>query len=67
MITPGNGMKWYATEPQQGVFDWSKGDEIVNLARANHQRVRGHTLVWHSQLPGWLTDRTWTAPSSGPY
>lgn len=60
-ITPGNGMKWYATEPQQGVFDWTNGDEIVNLARANHQKVRGHTLVWHSQLPGWLTSGTWTA------
>ncbi|MEU1319385.1 endo-1,4-beta-xylanase [Streptomyces tibetensis] len=61
-ITPGNGMKWYATEPQQGVFDFSEGDEIVDLARANRQKVRGHTLVWHSQLPGWLTGREWTAP-----
>ncbi|WP_320785098.1 endo-1,4-beta-xylanase [Streptomyces sp. CRN 30] len=60
-ITPGNGMKWYATEPQQGVFDWSAGDEIVELARTNRQKVRGHTLVWHSQLPGWLTGREWTA------
>ncbi|MEV7689255.1 endo-1,4-beta-xylanase [Streptomyces bungoensis] len=61
MITPGNGMKWYATEPQQGVFDWTNGDQIVRLARANHQRVRAHTLVWHSQLPDWLTSRQWTA------
>ncbi|MER6082023.1 endo-1,4-beta-xylanase [Streptomyces sp. NPDC001833] len=61
MITPGNGMKWYATEPQQGVFDWTNGDQIVNLARKNHQRVRAHTLVWHSQLPDWLTSRDWTA------
>ncbi len=61
MITPGNGMKWYATEPQQGVFDWTSGDEIVNLARKNHQKVRAHTLVWHSQLPDWLTSRQWTA------
>ncbi|MER6351643.1 endo-1,4-beta-xylanase [Streptomyces sp. NPDC001634] len=61
MITPGNGMKWYATEPEQGVFDWTKGDEIVKLARRNHQRVRAHTLVWHSQLPGWLTSHDWTA------
>ncbi|MFJ4367177.1 endo-1,4-beta-xylanase [Streptomyces chartreusis] len=60
-ITPGNGMKWYATEPQQGVFDFTKGDEIVALARADQQKVRGHTLVWHSQLPGWLTGREWTA------
>jgi endo-1,4-beta-xylanase len=61
MITPGNGMKWYATEPRQGVFDWTNGDQIVDLARANHQRVRAHTLVWHSQLPDWLTSGTWTA------
>ncbi|MGW1916600.1 endo-1,4-beta-xylanase [Streptomyces sp. NPDC002076] len=61
MITPGNGMKWYATEPRQGVFDWTNGDQIVNLARKNHQKVRAHTLVWHSQLPDWLTSRQWTA------
>ncbi|MER6571095.1 endo-1,4-beta-xylanase [Streptomyces sp. NPDC001093] len=61
MITPGNGMKWYATEPQQGFFDWTNGDQIVNLARRNHQKVRAHTLVWHSQLPDWLTSRQWTA------
>ncbi|MFG3201465.1 endo-1,4-beta-xylanase [Streptomyces sp. NPDC048192] len=61
MITPGNGMKWYATEPQQGVFDWTNGDQIVDLARKNHQKVRAHTLVWHSQLPDWLTSKQWTA------
>ena len=61
-VTPGNGMKWYATEPQQGVFDWTDGDQIVNFARRHHQRVRAHTLVWHNQLPDWLTGRTWTAP-----
>ncbi|MET7846006.1 endo-1,4-beta-xylanase, partial [Streptomyces sp. NPDC005356] len=27
--TPGNGMKWYATEPRRGVFDFTAGDEIV--------------------------------------
>ncbi|MFI1568427.1 endo-1,4-beta-xylanase [Streptomyces sp. NPDC020490] len=61
MITPGNGMKWYATEPEPGVFDWSAGDEIADLARRNRQRLRAHTLVWHNQLPSWLTDREWTA------
>jgi Glycosyl hydrolase family 10 len=43
MITPGNGMKWYATEPQQGVFEWTNGDRIVDLARAHHQKVRAPT------------------------
>ncbi|MFJ9038379.1 endo-1,4-beta-xylanase [Streptomyces sp. NPDC102406] len=59
--TPGNGMKWYATEPQRGDFDFTAGDEIVDYARAHHLKVRGHTLLWHSQLPDWLTSGTWTA------
>ncbi|MFI6876805.1 endo-1,4-beta-xylanase [Streptomyces sp. NPDC050400] len=59
--TPGNAMKWYATEPQRGVFDFAPGDEIVDYARANGLKVRGHTLLWHSQLPSWLTEGTWTA------
>ncbi|MFC9631241.1 endo-1,4-beta-xylanase [Streptomyces mirabilis] len=59
--TPGNGMKWYATEPQRGVFDFTAGDEIVNYAKAKGLKVRGHNLLWHSQLPSWLTSGTWTA------
>ncbi|WUW18814.1 endo-1,4-beta-xylanase [Streptomyces sp. NBC_01465] len=58
--TPGNAMKWESTEPQRGVFDFTAGDEIVNYARANGLKLRGHTLLWHNQLPGWLTSGTWT-------
>jgi endo-1,4-beta-xylanase len=55
VVTPGNAMKWGSAEPTQGVFDWSDADMLVNLAEAHGQLVRGHTLLWHNQLPTWLT------------
>ncbi|MER6477763.1 endo-1,4-beta-xylanase [Streptomyces filamentosus] len=60
-LTPANAMKWYATEPERGVFDFTAADQVVSFARAHHQKVRGHTLLWHNQLPAWLTEGTWTA------
>ncbi|WP_405658114.1 endo-1,4-beta-xylanase [Streptomyces sp. NBC_01166] len=59
--TPGNGMKWDATEPQRGVFDFTSGDEIADYAKAKGLKLRGHTLLWHSQLPSWLSSGSWTA------
>ncbi|MBV8806923.1 MAG: endo-1,4-beta-xylanase [Sinobacteraceae bacterium] len=55
VLTPGNEMKWQVVEPTQGNFNWTGADNLVNFAEAHDQRVRGHTLVWHNQLPNWLT------------
>src|SRR5581483_5121339 len=55
VLTPENEMKWQLVEPQQGSFNWTGADNLVNFAEAHGARVRGHTLVWHNQLPNWLT------------
>ncbi|MFD7872518.1 endo-1,4-beta-xylanase [Streptomyces sp. NPDC059766] len=60
-LTPGNAMKWGSVEPTQGTFNWAEADQIVAFAQAHNQQVRGHTLVWHSQNPSWLTNGSWTA------
>src|SRR5215213_8716355 len=53
-VTPENVMKWEVVEPNRGTYNWAPADELVASARRNGQLVRGHTLVWHSQLPKWL-------------
>jgi endo-1,4-beta-xylanase len=59
-VTPENEMKWDATEPQRGHFAFGAADRIVAFAAAHGLRVRGHTLVWHNQLPGWLANKKLT-------
>lgn len=53
-VTPENEMKWDATEPQQGNFDFNGASEIMKFAGEHGMAVKGHTLVWHHQLPSWV-------------
>lgn len=57
MVTPENEMKWDTIERSRGSFNFAPADQIVSHASAHGQRARGHTLVWHSQLPSWSAPR----------
>jgi endo-1,4-beta-xylanase len=53
-LTPGNALKWDATEPSEGVFRFTDADPIVDYATEHGMALRGHTLVWHQQTPAWV-------------
>jgi endo-1,4-beta-xylanase len=41
-----------------GTYNWTNADKLVNYAKANDTKVRGHVLVWHSQTPDYFFDVT---------
>src|SRR5262245_24184848 len=60
MLVAENAMKFDAMHPSQNTYNFTDADALVTFAEANNMAVRGHTLVWHSQIPGWLTGGNFT-------
>ena len=54
-MTCENDMKPEPTEPREGEFNWENADRIANFARQNGIKLRGHCLMWHSQIGRWMT------------
>ncbi|KAH7089970.1 endo-1,4-beta-xylanase-like protein [Paraphoma chrysanthemicola] len=59
-ITPENAQKWESVEPSRGVFTFDDADRYVNYAKKNKLQLHCHTLVWHSQLPAWVSNGNFT-------
>jgi endo-1,4-beta-xylanase len=57
-LTPENEMKWDSTERSRNVFSFGAADAIVAHGQAHGMKIRGHTLVWHSQLAPWVNNVT---------
>ncbi|MCS7201413.1 MAG: endo-1,4-beta-xylanase [Dictyoglomus sp.] len=53
-ITPENQMKWEIIHPSPDVYNFSEADKIVEFALKNNMKIRGHTLLWHQQVPSWV-------------
>ncbi|MGK3208910.1 endo-1,4-beta-xylanase [Amycolatopsis sp. MEPSY49] len=54
-VTPENEMKWATVEPNRNQFNFGPGEQIVSQGRSKGMKIRGHTLVWHGQLAGWVS------------
>jgi len=55
-ITAENDMKPEPTEPREGQFNWDGADRIANFCRQNNIKMRGHCLMWHSQIGRWMLE-----------
>jgi len=53
-ITPEYYLKWNAIEQKKGAFDFFPLAKILNFAKENNLKVRGHTLFWHRSIPSWI-------------
>jgi endo-1,4-beta-xylanase len=51
--------QWQFIEPVLGVFNYTEGEIVTNLAKKDGQILRCHNLVWHSQLAPWVEADTW--------
>ena len=53
-MTPENAMKIGPIHPREDRYNWRDADSIAAFARRNNLKLRGHTLCWHNQTPGWF-------------
>lgn len=54
-VTPENIFKPSYLHPGPGQYEWTRADQLVAFCQAYNQQLHGHTLIWHQQLPGWMT------------
>ena len=54
-LTAENVMKWEEIHPKKNKYNFKISDLIVSMAQENDQDLIGHTLVWHNQIPEWVT------------
>ena len=60
-LEPENEMKFGLIHPRPDndpqPYNFKGADALVAFAATHQMLVRGHTLVWHRQVPAWLTAR----------
>ncbi|MEA5460444.1 endo-1,4-beta-xylanase [Arcicella sp. LKC2W] len=54
-ITPENIMKSQIIHPEFNHYSFEASDKFVEFGQKNKMFIVGHTLVWHSQLPAFVS------------
>ncbi len=49
-LTPDAELKWQQIEPEPYEYRFEQADQIVELAEANEQEIRGHNLFWGQRI-----------------
>ena len=49
-----NEAKWATVHPEPDRYDFTGADRIAAFAQRNGMTMRGHTLIWHAEMPEWL-------------
>ena len=52
--TSENDMKWALIHPRPGEYNWGPADDFMSFCEKHKMFPIGHTLVWKSQVPGWV-------------
>jgi endo-1,4-beta-xylanase len=64
LVSTKRDLSMATVQPEQGVFDFSQAESIVDFAVEHDMAVRGHELI-SGAVPGWVSAGTWTADSLG--
>jgi endo-1,4-beta-xylanase len=56
LIVTENTMKWGPINNSPGEFNFNLADLFLKYADKNKQILKGHTLVWHEQLPKYVNN-----------
>jgi endo-1,4-beta-xylanase len=64
LVSTRGDLSMAVVQPEPGVFDFGRAEDIVDFAVENDLPVRGHELIGGA-VPTWVTDGAWTADSLG--
>jgi len=63
-LEPENQMKFQMIHPRAGddpnSYDYKPADALADFTQSHNMLLRGHTLVWHNQIPDWVRKGNYT-------